>query len=167
MLITRRLFCFEASLSESHLRRSFAMVKIEFCRIPAGHSTFLCFISCTIYQWFQFKSVRLIYTLGFNAVTVVNSGNTRMPVTASAQKKRKCATTERRVWSSTLFQPAFLIPIIPFSLYVGCRERLCKCVKPPVSLRPLYSAINLQGEPLGLKRELASINNNTFYQDQH
>ena len=115
MLITRRLFCFEASLSESHLRRSLAMVKIEFCRMPAGHSSFLCFISCTIYQWSQFKSVRSIYTPGFNAVTVVNSGNTRMPVTASAQKKRKCATTERRVWSSTLFQPAFLIPIIPFS----------------------------------------------------
>lgn len=134
MLVTRRLFCFEASLSESHLRRSLVMVKIEFCRIPAGHSTFLCFISCTIYQRFQFKSVRSIYTLGFNAVTVVNSGNTRMPVTASAQKMRKCATTERRVCSSTLFQPAFPIPIIPFSLCVGCRERLCKCVKPPVSL---------------------------------
>ena len=42
--------------------------KIECCRIPAGYSTFLCFISCTIYQRFQFKSVRSIYTLGFNAV---------------------------------------------------------------------------------------------------
>ena len=167
MLITCRLFCFEASLSETHLRRSLAMVKIEFCRMPAGHSSFLCFISCTIYQWSQFKSVRSIYTPGFNAVTVVNSGNTRMPVTASAQKKRKCATTERRVWSSTLFQPAFLIPIIPFSLYVGCRERLCKCVKLPVSPRSLHSAINLQGELLDLKRELAFINNNTFYRDQY
>lgn len=60
--------------------------------------------------------------------SLVKSGNTGMFAAASAQKKRKCATTERRVLNSTLFQPAFLIPIIPFYLYVGCCERLCKCV---------------------------------------